>query len=382
MTPQNQSPLSPTARSAFTLIELIVVISILAIVAVLIIPTVRTLNEDRKIRDTARVVGAVFAAARDRAAVDGLAGVEIVSIPSNPGANDGPLRFNAPNMGLVLYELRGIPAYNGDALGATVTFLYDAANSQWRGTFVGADVIFADVKIGDTIEINHSGVRLKITDVVLVPNTPGPNDPADDYVVIDFPAPGTSTGAWPALLTSAVPFRIHRQPVRIESSAMRLPNNLFLNMALSGHGTAPAVMGPTENQWQGRQFRDFEAGDVPPSLGSEGSTVFWFSADGSVDQVRTRGFVSMPTPAYFSSMQKPTGPIYLLMANGNDDDVDLTNLDSPAFLQDDNNMWITIDHRTGGVTMGKMAQAFATDTLGKQLQDSRALARNRRSANP
>jgi hypothetical protein len=172
--------------------------------------------------------------------------------------------------------------------------------------------------------------------------------------------------------------------VRIESSAVRLPNNLFLNMALSGYGPAPTDVAATNNQWLGRQFRDFDdPNSMPPT---QGSTKIWFAADGSVSFVQTRGFVTSPTTNYFSGMQKPSGPIHLLMCNGNGDNVDLTNLDSAAFLQDDNNMWITIDHRNGGVTMGKMAQfnpiLSASNTLRTQIQDSRTLARNRRSATP
>ena len=96
-----QSKQQSTKQSGFTLIELVVVVAVLAIVGVLIIPSVRTLNEDRKIRDTARVVGSVFASAREQAAVNGSSGVEIVSIPSNPGDAPASLRYNAPNMGLI-----------------------------------------------------------------------------------------------------------------------------------------------------------------------------------------------------------------------------------------------------------------------------------------
>lgn len=383
----NQTDQKSGRRSGFTLVELLVVVGILAIVGVLIIPSVRTLNEDRKIRDTARVVGAVFAAARERAGVDGVAGVEIVSIPSNPGANDGPLRYNAPNMGLILYELRGVPAYVGDAAGAEATVALVAG--ELHATFTGTDIITAGIQRNDFLELNNSGIRLRVLDVVEVPNVPV-NDPADDYLVIANPAPN------PPLPSGALSFRIHRQPVRVQSTALRLPNNLFLNMALSGHGIAPTTVANDANQLQGRQFRDFSTplpGHPDPSgyPAAEGSTLIWFAADGSISYVTTRSYVTNPpgTPPliYDSSfMQKPTGPVHILMCNGNSDDVDLSDLDSNAFLQDDNNMWITINHRTGSVSMGKMTQIdpsfTATNTLRTQIHGSRDLARNRRSANP
>ncbi len=361
--PKNRTHLD---RHGFTLIELLVVVSILIIVGAMIIPTVRTLNEDRKIRDTARVVGSVFAAARERAALDGWAGVEIVSIANANGI------YNLPNMGLVLYQLRSIPPYTGDTVGASCA--YNPGLNQIEG-FLNANVFLADTQIGDLIELNGSGVKLLISGIA---GDATPTDPSDDFLVVANPLPN------PPIPAGALSFKIYRQPVRIESSAVRLPNNLFLNMALSGYGPAPTDVAAANNQWLGRQFRDFDDPNTMPP--TQGSTKIWFAADGSVSFVQTRGFVTSPTTNYFSGMQKPSGPIHLLMCNGNGDAVDLTNLDSPAFLQDDNNMWITIDHRNGGVTMGKMAQfnpiLSASNTLRTQIQDSRTLARNRRSATP
>ena len=387
--PNNKKPVTP---SGFTLIELVVVVGILAIVGVMIIPTVRTLNEDRKIRDTARVVGSVFAAARERAAVDGRAGVEIVSVPSNPGGpNRIPpeaLRYNLPNMGLVLYQLRSVSPYPGDTAGhsAVITVITLPVNENSPGTatvnfqvdLTGSGVplpLSIEAGVGDFLELGISGVQYVITGG-------GPSQDIEIELPFYVPVPPNDVSAAPTGI--ALPFKVHRKPVRIESSAVRLPNNLFLNMALSGHGVAPTIVANTENQWQGRQFRDF---DDPLMPFTEGSTQFWFAADGSVSYVRSRGFIPMPGPAtYPSAMQKPFGPIHILMCSGSGDDVDLTNLDSAAFLQDDNNMWITINHRTGGVTMGKLAQIdpviTATNTLRTQIDASRQLARNRRSATP
>jgi len=140
--------------SGFTLLELVVVISILAIVGVMILPSLKFINEDRKVRDTARVVGSIFAAARERATVDGQAGVEITSIPNASGS------YNLPNMGLVLYQLRSVPAYGGDVIGASCQ--YNGAGSL---TFSGADLETAGVRPNDFIELNNSGVKLPITSV-------------------------------------------------------------------------------------------------------------------------------------------------------------------------------------------------------------------------
>jgi prepilin-type N-terminal cleavage/methylation domain-containing protein len=364
--------------AGFTLVELLVVITILGLIGVIVIPSLRSLNEDRKIRDTARVVGAVFAAARERAAVDGQAGVEIVSIPSNPGGParvpPEPLRYNVPNMGLILYQLRAIPPYIGDVAGAACTISSESnplAPVGVRFDFAGVDFQTNRVRVGDFIELNGNRVKYGIL-FVSAPSEPVP------FLVIEEISPPK-----PPYPQTAVPFKIYRQPVRIESTAVRLPNNLFLNMALSGYGPAPTTVPNTENQWLGRQFRDFQASEGQPT---EGSTQFWFGSDGSLTYVRTRGYSPSASPNYFSAMQKPTGPVHLLMCNANNDAVDLTDLDSPVFLQDANNLWITINHRSGGVTMGRLAQInplqSATNTLRTQIEDSRLLARNRRSATP
>ena len=388
----NRPATNSLKRSAFTLVELVVVVAILAVVGVIVIPTVRTLNEDRKIRDTARVVGSVFAAARERAAVDGIAGVEIVSIPSNPGGpNQAPpeaLRFNIPNMGLVLYQLRSIPPYIGDVTGATVEIDPGTLELDFGAD---GDPVTANVQTYDQIELNNSGVKL----VVRRDDNGTPGNLADDlFFIAGNPSPNPPIP--PAGFTpgEGLSYKIYRQPVRIESSAVRLPNNLFLNMALSGHGSAVDSVGdpPTnsDNQYWGRQFRDF--GPIPtghPDPGNypvvQGSTMIWFASDGSVSRVTNRQYIISPgagNPHDIASMEKPAGPIHLLMCTGEGDDVDVTNLDSAAFLHDDNNMWITINHRTGGVTMGKIAQTNLSQTLSEQLDDSRILARNRRSANP
>lgn len=322
-------------RTGFTLIELIVVVSILAIVGVMVIPSLRTLNEDRKVRDTARVVGAVFAAARERAAVDGQAGVEIISIPNASGS------YNLPNMGLVLYQLRAVPAYGGDVLGASCQ--YDGAGTL---TFLGANLLNAGVRPNDFVELNNSGVRLPIISVA-----------ANQLVVANaIPNPPIPVG-------ENLPFKVYRQPVRIESSAVRLPNNLFINLSYSGYSVAgaemnlvdPVVVDPTDPAY-----------NVP--------AVVWFGSDGSISRVFNRNTASMVSVG---------SPINLLMCSANRESTDLTNLESTDFIRDDNSMWITIDNRTGGVTMGKMAEI--TDLaapLNEQIRQARLLARDRRSATP
>ncbi|MGI9515517.1 MAG: pilus assembly FimT family protein [Pirellulaceae bacterium] len=382
---------STTTVRGFTLIELVVTIGILAVIAVIVIPAVRTLNEDRKVRDTARVVGSVFAAARERAAVDGMAGVEIVSIPANPEEARNLWRFNLPNMGLGLYQLRAIPPFVGDTLAAEVIIAESSgiytATAATAGS-AGFDDPDNNVNVTDRIELNNSGVLYDISQVVS----------ADEVTFLI----GDSDPLPP--LGVEINFKVYRAPVRVESSLVRLPNNLFLNMAWSGHGYAPNTIANDANQYRGIQFRDFDPNNEPagfpdpgnygrmPNEVPQGSTKILFNSDGSIDRVTTRAYVPNPMPPLgtmqytFSYMEKPAGPVHLLMCTGAGDNTDLTKLQTNDFINRADNLWITIDHRNGSVSVDKMAQMdpveTATNTFRNQVQDARLLTRSRRSAQP
>ncbi len=322
--------------SGFTLIELVITIAILMVVSVIVIPAVRMLNKDRKVHDTARIAGSVFSAARERAAVDGSAGVEILSQANDP---------NLSNMGMVLYQLRAIPPYNGDTINheATVTINSVALNELTPGdatvNFTPALSITAGE--GDYIEFGNSGIQYEIINPVPV------NQGIQIRLPFMVPAP-------PEIVE--LPFKIYRQPVRVESSVVRMPRNLFLNFLWSGHGI------------DGNQFG-----------AGTGSVRVWFNKDGSIDRVinRTSGL-----------MERPSGPLYILMCTGEGDEVDVTELDDDTsikaqrFIEDDNNLWIVVDHLNGGVSLGAIAELGSAGTLAAKITASRLLAKNRRSTTP
>ncbi len=380
---------SPT-RHGFTLIEMIVVVTVLSIVAVLVIPTVRTMNEDRQVRDTARIVGAFFSKAREQAAVDGVAGIELWSVPRNPAEPNRDLwQYNAPNLAVVLYQLRAIPPYLGDTLGSTaevigtgtgpnefvIEFAIDELRDSTQPTF--EEQFVAGCFPGDLIEINNSGVRLEIvsiTDGGAVAGIPNP-----DSLIVNNPSPNPQLP-----MGEMVDYKIFRQPQRVESSVLRLPNNFFVNMAMSGHGTTLGASGSSVggNELMGRQFRNF-ASPLTPTGHSHGRTRILFAADGSVSRVTTRSIFTTATPPNTEALETPNGPIQLLMCNALRDSVDLTNLDAPEYLYDPNNLWITIDHRTGSVVVGRIAsQIDRTGNIREQVQEARALTGRRVAINP
>ena len=95
-------------RPGFTLIELLVVISIMAALTALMIPRLRAVNQDRGIREAARVVGSKFAEASDRARRDGAAAVTLVRNPNMVDV-DGVL-FGVST----IFLSRAVPNFIGD----------------------------------------------------------------------------------------------------------------------------------------------------------------------------------------------------------------------------------------------------------------------------
>ena len=66
-------PIAGASRGV-TLVELLVVISIMTIIFAILVPRLRAVNEDRNIREAARVVSSAFSRASSRAINDGLSG--------------------------------------------------------------------------------------------------------------------------------------------------------------------------------------------------------------------------------------------------------------------------------------------------------------------
>ena len=95
-------------RRGFTLIELLVVVAIMSALTALMLPRLRTVSQDRGIREAARVVGSKFAEASDRARRDGKASVTLVRNPNLVDV-DG-VQYGAST----IYLSRAVPNFTGD----------------------------------------------------------------------------------------------------------------------------------------------------------------------------------------------------------------------------------------------------------------------------
>lgn len=333
------SPHHNNKPRGFTLVELLITVTILATLAVLIIPNVRLLNRDRKIRDTARVVATVFASARQQAAVDGVAGVEIVH-----NSNE-----SLANMGSTLYQLRAIPMYTGDAFDSKANI------TGTKSTFSLTELDEAGVENDDLIEFNYSGVWYLLHDVSATA--------AKIRIQAGDPTPPNGVD---------MPFRIRRQPIRIQSSAVQIPNGMFLNLAFSGQGIDDSSFG-LPNPYP------VVPPPPPPVPDPSYSTKVIFNRDGSISRLTERD----DTTGQPTLVASDGNTVYLLMANSDSDQIDMSNMNGTQFLYDPDNLWILIDGRSGGVSVEKLATVpDKSETFDNQLEASRRVAKKRGSANP
>ncbi len=315
-TPNRSRHLDRVRRCAFTMIELLVVITVLIVLTAIVIPVLRIITSDRQIREAGRVVESVFATARDDAIVNGFAGVDIT--PQG------------------LYRLRARPPYAGDGQGDTATV--SGARPNFTVNLPAMIVGYA-ATVNDTIRFNYRGPQYRIVAV----------NSATQFTILVEPYQ-------PDPPTSAVPFQIYRQPVRVASSLVALPQRHYIDWEFSGDPLktlirkAPAPPG------------------VPPDLnlskftsGGEYLRVV-FTGLGGIDFVQDN----------LGATYRPTGPLYLLVIEDSDkfdETSGRSNLENLA------NVWVTVNNTDGSVFISAMGSLISTPP--SPLFDARAPARQR-----
>ena len=168
----HNSSIQPEQRTALTLVELLVALAILTLVSALLVPRLRIINKERNIREAARVAGSVFSSARDRAILDGAAGVVIernLNFVSTTGS--GRRVYYA---GSRLYEMRALPPYAGDSDNdfAFVIWTFDASGNEVLRCYIPQPLEHEPatgqflVNLGD--EISLRGTRFRIRNVLPV----------------------------------------------------------------------------------------------------------------------------------------------------------------------------------------------------------------------
>lgn len=358
MTKQNLN--QRAATRGVTLVELLVVISILSVVAAVLIPRLRMINKDRNIREASRMVASAFAKASTRAVNDGISGLVIVP---NTNFREGSKGFQVPGVndavlyaGTRIYQMRRMPAYIGDDEFAVATagggavieiprpFEHNQSSSPPRLV----------VRRFDQISFNGSAYRYLITNVNL--------NGAKLELSLD------SGSAPPPEMGDGVPFVIHRQPRRLESSRVELPNGYMIDLRYSG----PTLNSGTEETF-GTRFNQ-----NPPN-GGTGEITLYFDANGGVD--RMFYYDSIATNPGQVVTRRPISSLYWFVSYFDPDPNAIDPIASPS------NKWVTVDHLTGSVNVASSAIPLGTDfngsgtvTLADAIGEAREIADERRSA--
>lgn len=338
----------------FTLVEILVVITIMSVLMLLIVPRVRIITKDRNIRETARVVGSMFANASQRATAEGKnAGVLIRRngnfIDSNYVDSNGQ---PVPYAGTRLYLMRAVPDWAGDSESDM------ASKSTVNTGYISVPLPFGHtsetpvVAVNDRCYLNYQNFGYLITDVKINGNSLD--------LKLDTGLGSKSVYPEPPVLTIpslTVSFRIERSPRIVESSAIDLPTGYQIDLRYSGWFTDNDAV----------QFMAID------DVADQSDIEVIFDETGGIDGVKCNA--DTPPVDAISSL-------YLFIS---EDDLELRPNQDP--LVRDANLWVTVGNQTGGTSIGYNASPgeFVNNTnlmeMRNRITYARGLAANRQNAN-
>ena len=324
-------------NSGITLVELLVVISILGVLTAVMLPQLRMINKDRNLRETARVVGSMLAKASQNAINDGTAGV-IIERNENFVDDDGVLYG-----GTTMYLMRKVPPYAGDGAAGSKANLAIVLDD-----YVVRIAIPLEPKMilqNDFISFGTGSTKYRIL-----------NDPSGGILQLDS---GLGGGILPPLpitdgQTPSLPFIVHRQPRKLASSRVDLPDGFLVDMRYSG---------PVDRNTQKSIFdvvvpEDYLSRTVQIIFDSRGAVDrFYFHNGTQIDWRIPR------TPLYFYISEYETDPLP-------NDGV----LDSPA------NLWVTLNHNTGATNVADSTVPTIGNNLGDRIYSARDIAQGFQSS--
>ena len=363
-------------RFGFTVVELLIVIGILIVLGAILVPTVRLLNADRRIRESARMVNMFASSVRDAAVVDGEAAFMLVR------------NGNEPDRCYELRRMRILPPYAGNTFGDD-TQVVDYLDMTTNNTYFYVDISmpFGDptltgINVGDSIKFNFRNVSYRIADIddanLMIgfgpQGTPGVIRLTLDYKVTPAQTTESITGTPPRPLAQPIPplpvnpmdripFQVFRRPVPINSGRLEIPGNQFIDMSKSGPTNDLGLHSGGETFFS--ESLTYMPGDLNYAAG-EGAVVVVFDNNGAIDRYYVR-YNAPGEEAYF-----PSESIYLLVATDREDEV--ANFNN---LYNNDNLWVSIGRSNGAVYTGEIAQPDPSTSPLQQINDSRAIARRR-----
>ena len=345
-------------KQGFTLIEMLVVLGIVVTLVALLVPRIRTINDQRGVREASRVVGSKFATASQRAVIDGIAGVRIERNPNflvDSGLSE-LLQYASTRISL----LREVPNYTGDSLNATATVVEPRLDQPVVSIPVPIEQASLQiVRVGDSISLNNSNIRFRIVGLALNAGQLRLTLDASDYIPLP---PGSS---------ASIPFVIHRLPRVLRSSRTDLPGNFIVDLRYSGCLT-------NATSGSGGRINVFEYDPAGNFVNADIDVIF--DGSGGVDSVVYRKIFADGTLSSVSFI--PQGPINLFVVEAPDEPA------AELTLADGNALWVNCSNATGSTNVGNhfpvpdgSISPTANDLAASAIIDNARSGNNTASAN-
>ncbi len=338
-----------STRSGFTLVEVLVVIAIMSILVALTIPQLRVISKERGIRESARVVGSLFATASQRAVADGTSGVVIVR---NNNMVDDVNGFR--DAATTMYRLRAIPDYSGNQLGDGVQDAVDRTTAMPTRVphkiAVPVPLFNVTIRPGDYIFIGDRNTGYRIT-TVEDGATEG-NDTGKLWLKIKWRGNSiVSPLPFPRFVAGAVPFRIQLRPAVVQSSRVDMPAGYRVSLNYSGIGAISTFVG---------------ANAGPFDLSNQENIAIVFNKSGAIDYYQVGN--GLPV--------MPVSDLHLLVT---EDGLEL-DVNEDVLVKDDN-LWVNVNKGSGSTSVtSSLGQPNDGTPLLQRLTRSRQIARTRQSA--
>jgi prepilin-type N-terminal cleavage/methylation domain-containing protein len=312
-------------REGMTLVELLVVVTIVLLLAAATIPRFQPGIDRSRIREAARSLQLYLSSARNQAIATGRScGVMIERLPAEAGCS------------MLVSQVESPPPYCGDGTPTLANVTVVSAPPGGTAT-VSVTAGWTAIKAGDLVQFDYQGPYYTVATASASAMT----------ATLDL-SQGQAI-PWTTGLSTPVPFKVFRQPVKSAASALQFPSPAVIDLTLSGPDPVPATGTAT--------FWYTASGDTTP-------LTIIFAADGSIDRVYVENVITHPVT-----------PIYLLVGkreNVNDPNPQNSNLQaSDAY----NNLWLAINPRTGLIVTTELAATGAATGAQAVIYQSRAFAR-------
>lgn len=337
-----------------TLVEILIVIAIMTLLLAAGMKLAQPAFKGRKMREVSRQLNAVFAGAKARAVERGRPfGVWFERTPGNL------------NQVLEVFLAEIPPPYIGDLQESRVQFVFDnngtpmnmnddfyrinfggaPVNPAWCASLISSNGALVGVGQSFWIKFDFRGTIYTATRLA-------PNDMnyTDDFRLVGSPPPSPAQG---------LRYQIFLPPRKTLATPLDLPSGTAIDLSWSGLGALGT---------------GFDAWNPPPSAGQPtpppdpSPVIVLFSPSGSVELIYARG-------GFFT----PLSEVHFMV--GKNDTIAALDFNNPQGppnprdtrnLQDLENLWVTIGHRTGTVTSTENYFNTAAPTVDVSRQFARS----------